>query len=580
MAIVPLAENRVQEQGLPNIRSSANVPLDALGGGQSAEQVTNSQLALNDSIQKEIFAQKQKADQMVHVEVQGKLANLESEMLYGKNGQMTKNGKDAMYSVESTLDSYKKRAEEIIGGLATDSQRRSAFMQTTQNFDQVQKQIMRHSAVEAEKVFDEEHQSAVTNMANVAIMSNNPEVIENTNGEIKNILNEYADKKGFPGNMEIDEATGTISVTGEARVLLLRQAQSKLYAGVVENRIKLGQYESANRYYDNKLKFILPPDREGLSGGLKEGKLRQETQDLSDKIFREHPLDKPQQIVDDLTVGKPELRDRLNADLDYRYRMDEAQVKKQVDDTFLENVKTSLANPGVPPEKSSFSAEYARMSDSDKELCALALNPPLKDNEKAQAEIDESLKDGKLGLMEKADFERIALRMSLSQRQKAQATWELAVQDITSPQKSPELASTINFNDRVEDTFRKANDLSDGLPSSKFGVGFGDFKKEAAREIEMLAFTQKEKPTGTQMQEIIDRLAIKGIVEKRPWFFGGNKTKLAFEADPSKSFEVNIQDIPKKEAQRIKILLEQAGQPTDDDTIRKTYGDALVRSKQ
>jgi len=534
MAIVPLAENKVQEQGLPNIRSSGNVPLSALGGGQSAEQVTNSQLALNDSIQKEILAQKQKADQMVHVQFQGKMANLEAEMLYGENGHMQKRGEDAMNSVVPTLENFKKSSQELIDSLPTDSQRRNAFLQATQNFDQVQKQVMGHSAVESEKVFDESHKSTVNNLSNLAIMSNDPSTIDIANAEIKNILNEYADKKGYPGGLSIDQSTGKISITGEARILLLSETQSKLFAGVVDNKIKLGQYDSAQSYYSQKLNMILPDDRQRLSGGLKEGALRYKAQVLSDEIFNKYPLmgtkvpgggdSTAQSEIDAIASKDPELGKILNESLDYRYAKRAKQILEVEQEKYKNAHSQAEANPGAPAMLSVTADVWKDLSDSEKRSCELAASPPKTDNEKLFLEYT-ALSPLKMAQMDPVTYtKKYRDPMSPATRNEMDAIRNGAIEAINTPDKTDRSVADESLKSMVIDiagtsglipkgsTYQTVKD-DDAKVSALF-----DLRMASQRQIEYEQNRLNRKLSTREAEDIIRPLAAKRMVNTPHWF--------------------------------------------------------------
>jgi hypothetical protein len=545
MAIVPLAENRVQEQGLPNVRVSGDVPLSALGGGQSAGQVTQSQLALNDSMMKEIEHQKQKADQIAVMDYESQITKLSTDIMDAPGGALSQRGLNAMSQPEQIVSGFEKTASELTNGLTTSVQRQMANQKMKDASGDMYRRVMHHAAVEGEKHADSVFDSWVKNLSNAAIMDGRPSRVQEFVSSIYQKVDEFGERKGLTENEKIDVSSSIVS---------------KIYSGVVTDRLNKDQFSSAKQYYDEKLPFILPVDRKSLEGAVKEGDIRRQVSAEADKLFEKYPEEYQTRDavkeIKDLVV-----RERVAAELSHKYDERARDVKAISAGGYDDMVNTVKMTPqNISPDKSIDLSKWVYATPEQKELIVARLNVPKKPNDAAWFELKQ-IPTETLATMGNEEFDGYWTKLNLSQRNAATARRKNAIDAVNNPASSRKSAADQSFDEIIMKTAQKSGIVPSELSSKQIREGgytpaLGDFERDVQRHIKYFEDSNGGRiASSTDIQKIAETMAIQ-------------------KASGKKTFEdvIPLSEIPRADVSRVRKFLESKNMIPSDANVEIFYG--------
>ncbi len=273
---VPGYEGGVKSSALPGVRVNTSAPIEAFGGGATAQGLTN---ATNQAIEagKE-FAQvvqkeKEKADDTVTQDAYSDFQRKINDLKYNPDtGAYRRQGKDALGIGEQYGEQFYKYADELEGGLHNDDQRALFYRMRQKLRVDFDRDMLAHEGKEGIEYRKTSLKSSIaTAQETAALESQDPERRNWNLGMIKSRTMELADELG---------------VDSDSANLLVLEETSKAHDGIIDAMLsKPNGYLEAKAYYAQNKNEVSEKYRDRIEKALEEGGVRGESQKLSDGIM-------------------------------------------------------------------------------------------------------------------------------------------------------------------------------------------------------------------------------------------------------------------------------------------------------
>lgn len=555
MPTVPKYQSQVQERGLPSARLTQAADVEAFGGGQSFERVSN-------EIQKYIIQEKEKADDVATTDAYTQALEAKNRLMYDtENGAMTRRGKNAFGAVEEYSEAYTKELDRIEKGLSNDSQRAVFKKIRQQQGQQLNSSLQRHVFSESQKYDEETTISALDASRDDAIKNyqDSGRIAESIRIQ-SSAIDAYGARNGLSSEAISKKKLESISAT---------------HSGVIERMLNNGQDQLAKAYYDEVKKSLTGSDASTVEKTLQVGSLRGESQRKTDEI-----VEKNLSLSDSLDMARkindPELRDSVVSRIKTRFSEQKAVQDQQRLARYQEasNILEETQDKDQIPANIWANLTLSERNTLDSRAKQLASGEPvatdwnvyydLKTAASNQGTRNKFLRENLLQYRSKlgdGEFkELINLQSNLRNGQ------QKAVEDISGYRTT----TTI-----VNDTLNNIGIDPTPKPGSEDAEKVALLKRRVDQEIADYAERNNgKKPSNQEIQGILDNLVVKGEVDK----FFYNPNKFLFEVEAGDIFLIDSQDIPRAERLKIEEALRVNNIPITEDNVIDLYNRKIQRT--
>lgn len=255
---MPIAP-RVNPAPLPGVRVSSAAPDAAFGGG-AGNAIAGIEPGLS-AVHDEAFAiarqEKAKADQIMLTAATADLSSARTDTLYGPNGALTKQGKDAFTAPEDARANYFARATQIRDGLTSDEQREAFDRATAADWSTVDEQVQRHVATQRDAYDASTTDALVANKQSEALNGyTDPTIVQASIDSQRDAITAYGQRHGWS-----DEQTqGAVA-----------NLASKTHVDVISRMLDNDQDQLASSYYAAHKDDILGTEQAKLEKAIKVG---------------------------------------------------------------------------------------------------------------------------------------------------------------------------------------------------------------------------------------------------------------------------------------------------------------------
>lgn len=527
MPTVPTYTRQVRDSAGPNIRQSTNVNQSAFGIGGFQ--------GLNSAID-QIAKIKNDADQIeVTSAFTERSKRIETIKTDPENGFLSKQGRNAIESYDSTIQSIKDADEEIVQKFNLTGNKLEMYNRLRDRDDlQNQSQLNRHLTGERRRLDDDTQKAFIQTETDSAIKNfQDPSAVNYKLENIEGSIIAYGKRNGL-SDEEVNFQRANI--------------RSGIRSGVVSQYLNSGDDRGAKAYFEQHKDAFTAKDNEKLQKDLELGSLRGESQRESDKIFAEsstlgQAIEKVRKIED------PKLRDETMQRVRQNFQMKEA-----VDQETRENRSSKIAtllesNSGdldrIPP------AEWNQMTAAERTSWRNYSKSIQKGNIETDAEVYYALiteaqsdkesfakKDlyqykGSLGMTE---FKELAKMQTQIRGNAESAESKATIQSIYSNKQLVEK--------QFESMGRNLKDKSQQQDLLNFAMQFESRINEEAK-------TRNKKKLSTEERvQILNDLTKEVVLNKRS--FWTDKSVRAFELNKARAADIDVDDIPESVATQIK----------------------------
>jgi len=274
MPQVPRYQKQVNEAGFPGVRVNTDAPLEAFGGGVSAQQATNANINYLKQVEDIQLKAKQRADDAVTQEAYAKAINFKNDYLYHpEKGALKRQGKDALSYAKEDQEAFDKEMNGISSSLTNPIQRdmfEKIKGRVGSDFNQT---LTNHASQEAEKL---EIKSAIAGqeatIQDIGFNAANPQKTAEGFSILKSQTRSDPRLRG--------QDQQTIDVESQ-------KVTSKAYTIAISNLVDHGHIGRARELREEAAnsKDITIQDLSQVDGLLKSGGVKQEAQNISDDLI-------------------------------------------------------------------------------------------------------------------------------------------------------------------------------------------------------------------------------------------------------------------------------------------------------
>jgi hypothetical protein len=560
--------NQVKESALPNARVNLNASLESFGGGQSAQNLQNTIQGVNRAAQDLISKELENADRLRVLKAEDEVAKIKTMLMYDKDqGFMNKKGEDAF----GVPDEYGKRFDDelkrIESGLSNERQRSLFQERTSSHKRSLGDQLQQHVFAETKQYDEQVTKSRLSTAQEEAVLNyQNPQIVAEALAIQDQTIREHADRNGLPP---------------EAVEQFTREAASTTHSRVIDRMLNTGSDIHAKKYFEAHKDQFTAKDAVAIEKALEEGSIRGESQRLSDQIMKTHGT-MTSALEEAKKVEDPKLRDALVA----RVR-DEFQLKKIAEDQRKEKLFENAANV---IEKNG--------GDRDKIPPGVWAALSLQDRKAIDARARQ-LREGTPPTTEWGQF--YELKTIASDPATRGEFLRTNLMTMRHQLADPEFKELVNLQTSLRNgdddaeaklgEFRTANQvIKESLaamdidptpePGTKDAMKVAEFTRMVQEEANSLQRQSGKKVTSEQIQDISNKLLIKGTVKGSGVFGFFQKQKHAFEAGSDDQLVYDIKSMPMSEVKKIQDSLRRAGRKVDDAAVVDVFNRAMLQKKR
>ncbi|HXF44859.1 MAG TPA: hypothetical protein VNK91_01955 [Burkholderiaceae bacterium] len=548
MPRVPIAERQIQPTGQAGARLDVRAPaLTGIGQGLGTVAEVAERIA---------EAEKRKGDQLAVLEADRRLGGIETQLLYDPaQGALTKRGKDAFAAPESVLQTFDEQVGEIERGLTNDAQRLAFRRTATMRRLTIDRALQQHVAAEIRAYDSAETNAYLANEIDAGIAAaGDAERIELAIGRTRAAIVDHARRNGLPPEWQQQKIAATAS---------------QIRAGVVERLLAAGSDRAAKSYYETHQAEILGGERAKLEKALEVGSLRGESQRQADAILLEHgelasAVEAARQIKD------PEIRDAVTTRVKDYFTTRRAAEEEKRARTFRAAAQALERSGGdlrvVTP------ADWVTLDPGERRALEIR-----------SRQIREGVEpvtnwDRYYGLLSIASDEATRaqfLRLDLMQYRHELSDTEF--KDLAGKQAALRQGKQI---DEALDGYRTKKQIVDDAlnaigidPTPKDGTKdarrVNEFRRQVDGHILDLQARTGKKATTKEVQEIVDTLLIKGRIPGSGYIW--DTRKRLYELAPGEAFDVDVDEIPRAERQKIEEALRRGNRPVTPAAIVELF---------
>lgn len=534
--------NQVQDQLTPTVRDTTRVSADNFGAAQSG--VAQAGARVFQTIHKRV-------EDTEFVNGDGELTRAKAEIAM-QYQQLQR--KDALGAREKIEEAWQAKKDEILSKYSVAKNRLSIAAQS--HGDDLYSGAARHEMAELKKYEDESFKAHTQLLQNEAADSyGDVEKRDEAMFKLKASLETYAENNG---------------ISGEARQLMLEEAESKAHLGVITRMANEGQDMMASDYFKQHTDGLTGKDRDMALKIVEASDLKGKSQRESDKIF-ENSENLSIALEQARAIQDPDMRDEVVRRVKQRY-----QEKKAVDQQLEEQMLTRAYNildehqdiDKIPLE------DWQRMSGSDRK----SLRNYVKQLRGAGVTTDQAvyyeLKTQAATPQTRDKFARMNL---LKYKDKLSAS---DFQELVKDQVNLRKGNTKSIDDfRTKGQVVNKALMAAGIDPRPKNL---EQRKRVAEFYSMVAEEQirrqditGKKLTNSEIEDIANRLLTDVVVERPFWF---DKTKKVFEMGPDEEGTILIEDVPRRERQNIEEALRRNNKEVSEENIIYYYGLRLSKN--
>lgn len=519
-------------------------------------------------LDKEFAREVDRSNQMAVTSAQAKLAELETRILHDpEKGVLNIHGKDALGGRQIVDEEWTKGLSEIEKGLTNDEQRHAFRMAAVNRVTDIHSTVTQHASRELENYDAQESQAFVDNERDAAISA----------AAVKGVgFIQVADR----ASMAIGRQRAAIADFAKRRNLapekkdqMMAQATSQTHAAIIEQLAANNDDITARSYFEEFKDQLKGKDSIDMAKLIQDGSLRGESQRSSDSILDKYKDDREGAIAEARKIKTPELRDMVEQRLHAEFNRIDGVERDNSEKRYL--AATNTIEPYVKSGKPFLASEIVPTNVWSKltleQRNALGRRAGDRENDAKTWHGFLELTPKALGDLNQDEFEtKYWSKFDNVTRTRAEAMWQQARDAKRTGKLDPKMSADITFKDQVNETLMKLQ----MVPRSKTGTGTGkmtdsqfqfwaDFTLEATKEKEQLE-TEKGKPlTSTEIQKVIDGIAMKRVFVEDVGGWGirrNNPQRLpgTILQDERKRAYVPWDDIPETERKAIQSDLEAA----------------------
>lgn len=562
MPKVPRTQRQEEVGGLPQIRQSAQAPIEAFGGGQAAENLSRAASGLAETSGKIYAEETERANNAWSTNYYNQLATKKQELYWDpKSGVIARKGSDSFSAPDEYGKMFDQFADEI-GKDATPAQQAMAQgirQKLRREFDG---NVLKHVSSESLKYQDEAVKAGIQVARNDAVLDGVTAFAESGD------LSVIREKIGLQEALYQQTAAGKSPALVE---LEMKDLRSQTHKAAIDRLLDNGGDMLAKDYFEKVKGEITGNDIDDVEKNLAAGNLAGESQRRSDSIFSKtgslsQALDQARQIED------PKLRDETTRRVKDRYAMKKMEENEREDRLSMDaynildqtgdtdKIPRSMWNSFTGSQRSSL-ISYAKNkregtqpepnSDAYVDMTLMLANPQTRES-MARSSITHLR-----GKVTDSEFK------SLLNMQKG---------IISGDGKTKAALGGILSNAQVmRNTLKNAGidaDSDDGIA----------FQRKIIVKSEEFAATNGKTPTAGEVQDMVDGLLREVTAQKGPslnlfgtkqqfWF---DKKKKVFELDPGEGL-IEVGDVPPVEREKITEYLKATNRPVTDANILKLY---------
>lgn len=559
-------QQAVQTAPLPGPRFNPDAPPGAFGGatGPNLEPLTREATQIFNE-------ERQKANEVAFTAADSHLSQLETDLLYNPQvlGALTKHGSDAFDMPRQVRDVWQKGADQIAAGLTNDEQRAAFARAVASRAVDLDAAVQRHVAGERQQFDAQTTQGYVENERNAALANyQDDDRVQLSIARQSAALQGLARRNGLPTEWTQAQIADATSKT--------RLAVIQLMASKDDIR--------TNDYFTSHASDLQGQDKIEAERTVEESTTRGESQRQADAIIastsdRMSALNAVKQIAD------PKVRDLTEQRVDQYWNEKKQAEQEDRQNTFIAATNLLDKNPGANPRFVIPPAMWQKFTPEERvALVAYGENDQPNDDQRWLKFLD--LRPQELGAINQAQFTTdYWSHFDKQHRERAAEQWAAARDAVAAGKlnQNPKLASTMDFNQRFENTMRRSNLIPVDKPLSKMNKDqakqYADLQTEAAHRIEQYELTQlggKRPATGDEMQQIIDNLVKERVFVDRPWRFDVEKPAIDVTTDEVGHTYVPMERIAVPDQARIQRWITAQGAKSTPDKIQRVYAAFLL----
>lgn len=548
MPTVPrVQQSTVKEAGLPDTRIQSPANLESFGGGQSAQNVSRAATGFMEAVVQE----KERADTSRANDFYSKLATKKQELLYGNNGALKTQGSQAFGAKEKYGKEFDAIADELEKEYTPSQLETIRLVRKREKLD-FDKTLYKH-VYEESKTYEKQSKDAGVEVAkNEAILAyNDPEKIEQSLALQKDII-----------------VKGSAGLPKEEFERQLKEAYGDTHKGVLDRMVDNGMETQAEEYFQ-KNKDMMGKHLSAAEDLIKSAVERKKAQTEADKIvssskglkdaYEQTSKIEDSKLREETTKRVKDffaIKKQAEAEEEDRNAISAFNLLDRVPD--VDKIPRSMWNNFSGPLRRQLET-YASDKASGKNVPAngdayvaqmIMLSSPQTRQQAAKQPLH-SLR----GKVTDSEFkELLKLQTGILKGD---------------PKANAQIAGVETINQVVTRTLKNSKIQADSDEGRQF---FGQLNSWAQNyQIET-----GKKPTTTDIQQQMDNLLTEVVVKKRSIlgidFLLPDKKAKVFELQQGQEFEdVEIDQIPKAEKEKIVDYLERKKKPINDQSIIKLY---------
>lgn len=542
MPRVPQLESPlVQQNPLPNIRVDESVNREAFNVGQSKQKLDST---IYDIAEKA----KNSADQVSVLEAENELTKFETDFQYNpETGMYRKEGKDAFGLIELSKEQYSKKRGEISDKILKNDVQRSMFNEKASVRQlQFEKNVMGHVGAQIKKYDDETTKAGLELEQNNAVNGyQDPDTVAMSLANQKRISLEYSDRHGEP----IEMAT-----------LRAKTAESKTHAKIIERIVTNGDDIYAEEYFKKNEANIMDDEKTQVIKLLEISSTKGKSQRFTDDVMK-RGLSQSAALKEAAGIENPKLREATEARIDRMFNLKKEAEKeyqeniysaavKQINETgSMDGISEKLIANMKPETINAVKSYMDRNPVRDNGEIYYKLRSMAENKATRQAFIGHDFLKEKPNLSKEHFEELIKLR-----------------DDLKSGKKDAEkkLDGFLSDSQLVEDQFRQAT----GENADEKNEAYLKYRTAVDQEAERIKREQDRPFLSNEELRNISKNYLTEMIVKEGMIWDTKKRK----------FDIEVDDIPEADAQKIKKRLIETGRPATDENVKKYF--ILSKEKQ
>jgi hypothetical protein len=322
MPTVPrLNDAPVQEAATPNVRFSADAPLESFGGGKGVEAVFETGQKILGGVADIVEEQRKQADALAVANFKDKAIREKNRLFWGDEangfyGAVSKRGQEALAAKGEYLKAFSDFSTKEYEGLANDRQKQMAAQVMREQEYDLSGNLNRHVAGEVEKFRRAVTDSSLNTLQDDATKNwVVPGKISKSIEDQRKAILEYAGTANIP-----------LEQQNEFIKRQVKEAESKTHSKVINAMVNSKEATVAQVYFDSVKGTMTSDDVEKTERIVKEGTTRLMGQKYEDELIRKFGSDETAALREARDIENPEHRDEAVRRLKVRYAEDkEAQ---------------------------------------------------------------------------------------------------------------------------------------------------------------------------------------------------------------------------------------------------------------